>query len=360
MSDEVTIEPRADKWRRERSRALDLGIGIIAIFYLMALLADFLAPYDYREQVRQMPNAPPGRLHLRDATGDWQMPPFIYQQRLVDPLTRRYQEDRARKFSVEFFVPGYRYHLFGLIPLDRHLFGVRGGDGDETARLNLLGADALGRDRFSRLLIAARFSLIVAPLATLLAGALGLLIGCLAGYGGRWLDAVLMRTTDLMLALPTLLIVLAARAVFPLELPPSRAGLLLVGCFVALGWAEMARLVRGLVGELRTREFILAAVGIGLSPARVMLRHILPNAAPAILAQLCLMLPTFLLAETALSFLGVGLQEPEASWGTMLVAASDLTQLEGDSSWTLLAPAAAIMLFVFGLRLLGRELEKRA
>lgn len=340
-------------------RALRIGLGIIAAFYLIAVFADLLAPYDYREQSRRAPNAPPSALHLRDENGVWHARPFIYRTSLVDPLARRYREEREELYEVELFARGYSYHLFGLIPSDRHLFGVRATAGGSAPRLHLLGTDALGRDRFSRLLIAARFSLLVAPAAALLAAALGVLIGALAGYGGGWAERLLMRAADIVLALPTLVLLLAARAVFPLELPPRRAAFLLIGCFVALGWAEMARLVRGLTKELRAQEFVLAATSLGLSPARVFTRHILPNAAPAILAQFCLMLPAFLLAETALSFLGVGLQEPEASWGGMLAAASDLTALEGESSWTLLAPAAAITLFVFGAQVLGRELARR-
>jgi len=341
------------------------GAIIVGAFYLLAIFADFLAPYDYRAQSRREPFAPPATLRFRDAQGHWHMRPFVSVQRLANPLELRYEEDGLRTFALELFASGYSYKLFGLFPANRHLFGVRGAGEAGMPRVYLLGTDIFGRDRLSRLIMASRFSLLVGPLGTLLAALLGVLIGCLAGYSGRWplnwplnlVDAALMRVADVMLALPAMVMILAARAAFPLELPPVRAGILLIGLFVVLGWAEMARLARGLVMELREREFAMAAVSIGMSPTRVLLRHILPNAARPLIVQGLLMLPAFLLSETALSFLGVGLQEPEVSWGSLLTAAADGTWLELDRTWVLLTPALAIMLFVLGVRLLSMGLE---
>jgi peptide/nickel transport system permease protein len=242
-------------------------------------------------------------------------------------------------------------------PTDRHLFGLREEAGAGAPRVNLLGTDALGRDRWSRLLIASRFSLLVGPLGTLAASALGIILGCIAGYVRiHFVDAALMRVADVMMSLPVLVLILAARAAFPLELPPRRAALLLISIFLLVGWAEMARLARGLVQALSRREFVLAAESIGLTKARILFRHILPNAMRPLIVQVTLMLPAFLLAETALSFLGVGLQEPEASWGNMLSAAADPTLLE-NHAFVLLAPAFAIFLFVLGVRLLSDGLK---
>jgi peptide/nickel transport system permease protein len=195
---------------------------------------------------------------------------------------------------------------------------------------------------------------------------LGVLIGGCAGYAVRWLthwptnwiDVVLMRVADVMLALPTLLLALAARAAFPPELPPQRAAFLLIAIFVALGWAETARVTRGLVLELRQREFVLAAISLGASSRRILTRHILPNAARPLLMQTMLLLPAFLLSETSLSFLGVGVQEPEASWGSLLTAAADLTLLQNSNALVLLAPAFSIMLFVVGVRLLSQGIQR--
>jgi len=161
------------------------------------------------------------------------------------------------------------------------------------------------------------------------------------------------------MSLPTLILILAARAAFPLELPPMSAAFLLIMIFAFTGWAEIARLARGLVWSMREREFVLAAKASGLTEARILFRHILPNISRPLLTQATLMFPAFLLAEVALSFLGVGLQEPEASLGNMLTAASDLNQLAA-SPIILLSPAVIIFLFVFGVRLVSDELKEPA
>lgn len=358
-------DARLFSWKpqaRRRARFY-VGLGIICVFYAVALFAEFLAPYDYRAQSRGEPFTPSSEIHFRDTQGAWHVRPFIYARRLVDPLERRYEEQTERAFPLELFARGYQYKLLGVWPTDRHLFGLRdgagGGSGVGAPRLNLLGTDALGRDRWSRLLIASRFSLLVGPLGTLAASALGIIIGCIAGYVRvRLVEAALMRAADVMMSLPVLVLILAARAAFPLEMPPRRAALLLISIFLLVGWAEMARLARGLVQALRRREFVLAAESIGLTQTRILFRHVLPNASGALVVQVTLMLPAFLLAETALSFLGVGLQEPEASWGSMLSAAADPTLLSRHA-FVLLAPAFCIFLFVLGVRLLSDGLKPK-
>lgn len=352
----VRVRSRA-RFIRRRSRLIT-GALIVVIFYLLALFADFLAPYDYRSQSRREQLAPPTAIHFRDTNKAWHLRPFIYARSLVDPLEQRYEEQTTRAFPLTVFARGYAYKLFGVFETNLHLFGLQDANQRDAPRLSLLGTDSLGRDRLSRLLKGARFSLIVGPTGMLLASALGILLGCLAGYGGRLLDALLMRAADVMMALPVLVLILAARAAFPLELPPARAALLLIMIFVAVGWAEMARLTRGLVLALKGREFVQAAAALGLSKTRILFRHILPNAARPLLIQMMLMLPFFLLTETALSFLGVGLQEPEASWGNMLAEATDMTLLQR-APFELLSPAIAIFIFVLGARLLGDGLKSR-
>ena len=374
--------PPLDAWERKHAAAttrrgrarrsfvrrwkLFAGLGIVVTFYVVAAFAMFIAPYDASEQSRQEPFMPPTVIHFRDAQGQWHARPFIYKLRLTDPLARIYGEDTSARYPLALFTRGGSYKLFGLFPTDRHLFGVADdarqnpeppvGKNAPPQRVYLLGTDDFGRDRLSRLLVASRFSLVVGPLGTLLAGALGIALGCVSGYAGRKVDALLMRTADAMLALPVLVLVLAVRAAFPLVLLPAQAGGLLVLIFVAIGWAEIARLARGLVLGLREREFVLAAVSLGLTETRILFRHILPNAARPLIVQLSLMLPAFLLAETALSYLGVGVPEPGASWGNMLREAGNSTLLAGQP-FVLLSPAFAIFLFVLGVRLLSDGLR---
>jgi peptide/nickel transport system permease protein len=333
--------------KRRTNRVAVFGWFVIGLFTLFAVFAGFLAPYDYSAQSRAEPSAPSTRIHFSGLT------PIIHRRRVEDALHRTYTEDTLIAFPVAFFVRGYSYKLLGIAETDVHLFGVRSTSGI-APRINLLGTDQLGRDRFSRLLYAVRFSLIVAVFGVLVACLVGILIGGVSGYAGRLVDTFLMGATDAMLALPTLILILGVRAAFPLELPTTRAALLLVLIFALTGWAEMARLTRGLVQSLRKREFVVAAVALGVSQTRVLFRHILPNILPSLRTRALLLLPTFLLAEVALSYLGVGVQEPEPSLGNMLTAASDLDQLRSQP-FSVLSPALAVLLFTLGVRLIGRS-----
>ena len=334
-----------------------VGWIVVGSFVFISLFADFLAPYDYRHQSRLEPSAPRTRIHFPGVRVAHASPyrPMVYRQSLTDPLRLIYSEDSTDPYPVEFFVPGHSYKLFGLIESDLHLFGVV--PEENAPRVNLLGTDQLGRDRFSRLLHAVRFSLIVCTLGVVLACLIGVVIGVISGYSTRFVDTVLMGATDAMLSLPTLILILAARAAFPLELPPARAALLLLLIFALTGWAEMARLARGLVLEMREREFVTAAIATGVTQMRILFRHILPNISRPLITQALLMLPAFLLAEIALSYLGVGVQEPEASLGNMLTAASDLNQLRAQP-FVLLSPAIAIFIFVLGVRLLSGRVKE--
>jgi len=345
------VDTQPPRPKRKRSIARLAAAVLIALFALIVIFADVIAPYDHSAQSRQTISAPATNIRFRDVEGNLHLRPFIYARRLADPLMLRYEEAQTERFPIGLFVKDDRYAMFGFIPAETHLFGVV-SENPNAPRIHLLGTDALGRDRFSRLMTAIRFSLIVCPLGALLAAIIGIFIGMVSGYSHRIIDTILMGVADSMLALPTLILILAARAAFPLELTPLSAATLLLLIFALTGWAGMARLTRGLVRSLREKEFVLAARSIGLTEARVLFRHILPNAAPVLITQFLIMLPYFLLSEAALSFLGVGLQEPAPSLGNMLAAAGDITQLTRQP-FLLLSPAIAIFVFVLSIRLIA-------
>jgi peptide/nickel transport system permease protein len=300
-----------------RRASLTLAAGFLALLHLGALGAGFLAPYGFDEQDRGHSYSPPVRLRWRDGEGRLHLRPFLYIGVEKPGAPGLYVEDRSRAFPVRFLVrttpappgrDGARVRLFGV-----RLFGV-----DSPARIYLLGTDRYGRDQFSRLLYGARVSLFSGLLAAALAVSLGLVAGAAAGFRGGWLDQVLMRTSELFLALPWLYLLLAVRAVLPLDLAPAGSFLLLVAVLGAVGWARPAHLVRGAVLSARRRDYVLAAQGFGGSDLYVLRRHVLPQAAGVALTQLALLVPQYVLAEVAMSFLGLGVAEPVPSWGTML------------------------------------------
>lgn len=335
-----------DKLRNKSIWTLALKIAFFIFALSIVLFGEFIAPYSHEMQVRREPNAPATTVRFLDAEGGFYFRPFVYARQMTDPLNFAYEEITAERCPISILVRGDSYRLFGLVTSNFHLFGIESNE----ARLNLLGTDALGRDRFSRLIIAIRFSLAVCLIGTALASLIGIMIGMISGYSRNMVDAVLMGVTDTVLALPALILILAARAAFPLELPPIRAGTLLITIFALAGWAEMSRLARGLVKSTREQDYVMAAKASGCTEATILFRHIFPNIVRPLITRATIMLPYFLLSEVALSFLGVGLQEPAPSLGNMLAAAGDLGQLQRHPI-LLLSPAFVIFVFVLAVRL---------
>ena len=344
------------------SPRMRFSLSVLGAFLILALGADFFAPYGESEQYRAYFYAPPTPVHFFDRQGVFHRRPFVYRmERITEDGTVRYVENTEMAFPIQFGVRGRPYRLVGLIPWDRHLLGV-----PEPAHLFLLGCDELGRDVFSRLLFGAQVSLALGLLVTALSVPLGVAVGSLAGYyGGRWVDTVLMRLTDLFLALPGLYLVLALRSAFPLEFSAASPEALKTRLFFMLalilsflGWSSMARPVRGLVLSLRERDFITAARALGASDGRILAVHVLPNLSGFVLVQATLAIPAYLLAEIALSYLGLGIPEPYASWGRMLAGLQH--GLDATGRWWMWSPAAAVFLVVLAFNQLGDALSPRA
>lgn len=213
-----------------------------------------------------------------------------------------------------------------------------------------LGTDQLGRDVLARMLFGARISIGVGLVAVGLATLLGVLVGAVAGYYGGWIDSLLMRGVDIMLCFPTIILILAAVAF----LGPSVLNLMII--IGLTGWMGLARLVRAEVLSLKEREFILAARAIGASTARIIVRHLLPNAMAPILVSATLGIGAAILAESALSFLGIGIQPPTPSWGNILTEGKATL---GVAWWLTLVPGTAIFAMVLGCNLLGEGLKRR-
>lgn len=325
-------------------------LAVLGFIHALVLGAGFFAPYDPTAQDRAHSFAPPVRPRLVDAAGKLHARPFVYAR--APQLDGSYRAETARPFPLRFLVPPPPPLPGAPGGAPRRLLGV-----EAPARLHLLGTDRYGRDLFSRLLYGGRISLCAGLFAAATAVFLGLACGALAGFYGGVIDTLLMRGGELLLALPWLYLLIAARAALPLDLPPARAFLLLVGLIALVGWVRTARLVRGVVRSGRERDFVHAARGFGASDFHLLHRHLLPQTLPLALSQLVLLIPRYILAEVTLSFLGLGVAEPIPSWGTLLATLQRYPLLVS-YPW-LLAPVPALVIVILSYHLLANALAAR-
>jgi len=265
---------------------------------------------------------------------------YVHPYRLVNPIFKTYEEDKTKLCKVKFFTETpYGFKLFYTPP---------------RCGIYLLGTDRLGRDIFSRLLYGARISLSIGLIGVSITFLLGILFGGLAGYYGGWVDNAIMRLTEVLMSIPAFYLMLALRAIFPLDMSSVEVFFLIVFILSFIGWAGLARVIRGLVLSLREREYVLAAKTYGASPLRILFKHILPNTYFYLIVTATSAIPSYILGEAALSLLGLGIQEPYPSWGNMLSDARSLTVITF-FPW-ILAPGVAIFLVVFAFNMLGDAL----
>jgi peptide/nickel transport system permease protein len=338
-------------WRRfRRNRVAVSGGVLLAAFYALALFAPFVAPYPPDELDRSRFYHPPQPLHWRDASGRFRLRPFVHPT-VPGAVAFEYRVDRSRIVPLRFIVHGARYRLLGLLPLDLHLFGV-----EPPERVNLLGTDPAGRDELSRLLFGAQVSLTVGLVGIAVSFTLGLLLGGVSGYFGGWVDGLIMRSSELLLTVPGLYLIIALRTAFPAELPSQQVYLAIVAILGCIGWAGLARVIRGMVLSIRRADYVTAAEALGMGRLRIIARHVLPNTLSFVIVAATVSVPGYILGEVFLSFLGVGVQEPNASWGNMLQQARSLTVLT-DFPWLLYAPGMAVFLTVMAFNFLGDGLR---
>jgi peptide/nickel transport system permease protein len=339
-------------WTQMRKSPLAIAGGVVlAIFYLSALFAPFVAPYPQEEMDRAKYFHPPQALHWVRADGRFSLRPYVRDMRVTDMSSFTYEEDAARELPVRFFVRGYSYELMGFLPSNIHLYGV-----DPPGRMFLFGSDSFGRDVLSRLLFGAQISLTVGLEGIAISFTLGLMLGGIAGYFGGFIDTVIMRLTELLLSIPSLYLIIALRAVFPMDLPSHQVYLGIVAILAFIGWAGLARVIRGLVLSMRKSDYVTAAEALGFGRLRVIARHVLPNTMSYVIVAATLSIPGYILGEVILSFLGVGVQEPSASWGNMLNQARSIRALTS-FPWLLFVPGIAIFVTVMAFNFLGDGLR---
>ena len=338
--------------RRFLANRIALVGGLIVLgFYVVALFANFIAPYDADQRFDTAIYVPPQAIYLVD---DGRIYPHILGFTLttdLETLRRTYTADPTQKVPLEWCVHAEKYRLFGLIPTDVHLFGVPGQD----FGVFLLGTDRQGRDQFSRLLIGSQISLTIGLVGVTLSLLIGSVFGVASGYYGGQIDNVMQRIIEIVRSFPAIPLWMALAAAFPPHWPPLQVYFAISVVLSLIGWTWLARQLRGKVLALRDAEFVLAAQLAGAGDARIVFQHLIPAVSGHIIVVSTLAVPGMILAETALTFLGIGIRPPLVSWGTLLQEAQNIQTL-AHFPW-LLMPVVFIASAVLAFNFLGDGLR---
>lgn len=324
------------------------ALVILLFLYLVILFADFIAPYSNHYSNRNLSYAPPSKIYTITQDGKLSLPYTYNYIREFEPSLMQtiYKQDRSQKHYLKLFAKGEKYKFLGIIPCDRHLIGTNDG-----GQLHLLGTDINGRDVFSRLLFGGRISMTVGFLSLFIVFPIGLLYGGVSGYFGGIIDTLMMRFAEAIMAIPSFYLLIILAAILPSGMTSIQRFCLIVVILALIGWAGFARVVRGMVLSIKNEDFVSAEKTMGASNLRIILKHILPQTTSYVIIAMTLSVPSYILAESGLSFLGLGIQQPDASWGNMLKEAQEFTNILY-RPW-LLAPGGLIFIAVLSFNLLG-------
>jgi peptide/nickel transport system permease protein len=348
-------------WYRFTRHKVAVAAGIVIILlYLIGLLAEFLAPGLPDAAKPQYTNAPPQELRLfvtePDGSSRFQLNVTGYAMTVDQTSLRRsYVVDPEKSVPIGFFVEGAPYKLWGVFPMTTHLLGPL----KKTDTMYLLGSDKLGRDLLSRLIYGTRVSMSIGLIGVTISLVLGVVLGSLSGFYGGAVDLVIQRIIEVISSMPTIPLWLGLAAAIPLTWSPLTVYFLITLIVSLFGWTGLAREVRGRFFALRSEDFVTAARLDGSSERRLIFRHILPSLTSHILAVVTLALPTMIVAETALSFLGIGLKAPVVSWGVLLQDAQNVRTI-ATAPWLLIWPSAMVVITVLAYNFLGDGLRDAA
>jgi len=343
-------------WKFKRNQVAVVGGVILVLFYTsFVIIPEFVSPYRL-ERISDFVEAPPHRIHFFDEQGSFHLQPFVYGfQRTIDQVkrTRTYAEDPTQMYPLGLFVKGDPYQLLGFIPMDIHLYGVVSDD--PKASIFIMGSDALGRDWFTRIMYGGRLSLLIGLLGQIMTLFFGMVLGAMSGFYGGWVDQLIQRTTEFLSSFPDIPLFMALAAAIPSFWSPLAVYFMLTVILSFVRWGGLARQVRGLILSLREREYALAAKSAGASDARIMFRHLQPGTMSHVIVIATLAIPSMILAETALSWLGLGLRPPLTSWGVLLQDAATVRAIH-TTPWELWT-VPFILVAVLAYNMLGDGLR---
>ena len=330
-----------------KDRFARIALVVLGIIYFALFFADFIAPYTKDFSDRTMAYVPPSKIFTIDENGKFSKPYTYNYKREFDSVDLKiiYSLDRSQKHYIKFFSQGQKYKFLGLIPMKRHLITT-----DENGRLYLLGTDINGRDVFSRILFGG-ISMTIGFLALFVLFPIGLLYGGIAGYFGGKVDMLMMRFAEAVMSIPSFYLLIILASILPSGMTSVQRFMLIVVILALIGWAGFARVVRGMVLSIKNQEYVQAARSIGASRFRIIVKHILPQTTSFVIVAMTLSVPSYILSESGLSFLGLGIQQPDASWGNMLKEAQEYTNIIY-RPW-LLTPGFLIFIAVLAFNLIG-------
>ena len=343
-------------WRFRKHKVAMASAVVVALFYSVVLFADVFAYADPYASSGDRTLLPPQTVHLFDENG---FHPFVYPivgERDFTTFQRVYTADTSRKLYLQLFAHGYPYKLFGILPADIHLIGLAGVPTE--GNLAILGADLQGRDLWSRLMYSTQTSLTIGLVGVALSLFFGVLLGGISGYYGGIADTVIQRVIEILFSVPAIPLWMGLAAAMPRDWSVTQVYFSITIILSLIGWTSLARVVRGRFLSLRHEDFVTAAELAGASTPRVIFVHMVPLFLSHIIAAATLALPTMIISETALSFLGLGLRPPAMSWGVLLQQAQNI-QTVALSPWLML-PAIPVTVVILAFNFLGDGLRDAA
>ncbi len=342
-------------WRLRKHKLALISLAVVVLLYLTAIFAEFLSPYEYTERANRYLYAPPQLLHFVHA-GEFRLRPFVYgyeMSRDEKTLAEIYSWDETTPIYIQFFPKVEPYKMWGFLKLDRRLFGV-----EEGATVFLFGSDSLGRDLFSRILYGTRISLSIGLVGVIMSLTIGIVMGGISGFYGGTIDLIIQRMIEILRAFPDIPLWMGIAAALPLTWPVLRVYFAISIILALLGWTEVARVVRGKLLSLREQDFAMAARLAGVRERRIISHHLLPSFTSHLIVVITLAVPSMILGETVLSFLGLGLRHPVSSWGVLLQDAQNVRTI-ASYPW-LLIPIGFVVLTVLAFNFFGDGLRDAA
>ena len=342
-------------WQKFRRHHMAIAGGaVLALFYLLALFCEFVTPYGITERFQGLQNHPPSR--IRFLHEGRLVRPYVYQTEAslnLETFESTFTELTELRYPIRLFIRGQEYKVLGLIRSNVRLFGV-----ERPAGIFLFGTESLGRDLFSRTICAARISLSIGLVGVFLSFAIGLTLGGISGFFGGGIDTFIQRVIEFIISIPTIPLWMALAAALPREWSVLQVYFGIVVILSLVRWGSLARVVRGKLLELREHDFTMAARIAGMREGTIIARHMLPSFASYLIVHLTLAIPEIVLAETALSFLGLGLRAPAVSWGVLLQRAQNVRSVVV-YPW-LMIPGLFVIVTVMAFNFLGDGLRDAA